>query len=307
MKQSSIACIGECMLELSQRPDGSTGLSFGGDTLNTAVYLSRLGGSVSYVTALGDDPWSDEMLAVWELEGIDVTHVLRVPGRLPGLYAIRTDDRGERSFYYWRDQSPVRDLFRLSGGPDLFQAVIHADYWYLSGITLSLFNESDREVLFSVIDQYRKQGGRVAFDSNHRPNRWPSDSNARENYERILRLTDIALPTLDDEQQLFGDKNPMVCAQRHHDLGVAEVMIKTGDSGCFYSSADQQFSVPLPEVRQPVDTTGAGDSFNGAWLAARFRGLAPDASAMAAHKLAGEVIMHPGAIIPREAIPEVGI
>jgi len=85
-----VACIGECMIELSEHADGSLTRSYGGDTLNTALYMARLGTPVDYVTALGDDGWSDEMLAAWKAEGIGTAKVLRLPGRLPGLYVIQT-------------------------------------------------------------------------------------------------------------------------------------------------------------------------------------------------------------------------
>src|SRR5438874_12313443 len=103
----SVACIGECMVELSEQPDGSLSRGFGGDTLNTAVYLARLGVAVDYVTALGDDPWSGEMLAAWHAEGIGTGLIVRVPGRLPGLYLISTDADGQRRFSYWRHSSPA--------------------------------------------------------------------------------------------------------------------------------------------------------------------------------------------------------
>jgi 2-dehydro-3-deoxygluconokinase len=112
----SIAAIGECMLELSRRPStgapdhSNTALSYGGDTLNTAVYLSRLGQAVSYVTALGDDPLSGEMIDSWQQENIDCSLVDRLEGAVPGLYFIDIDAYGECSFLYWRDQAAAKRL-----------------------------------------------------------------------------------------------------------------------------------------------------------------------------------------------------
>ena len=111
------ASIGECMLELSTLGDDNYSMAYGGDTLNTAVYLARLGVEVDYVTALGDDPLSERMVEAWQAEGVGTRLVLQVPGRLPGLYLIRRDARGERSFYYWRDQAPARELFALPETP----------------------------------------------------------------------------------------------------------------------------------------------------------------------------------------------
>src|SRR4051812_47840529 len=136
-----IAAIGECMIELSERRGDQCRIGFGGDTLNTAIYLARLGAPVDYVTALGDDGYSDRMLAAWRAEGVGTAQVLRLPGRLPGLYAIETDAAGERRFYYWRDQAPARALFSLPQTPDLVAALAGYDLIYLSGISLSLYGE----------------------------------------------------------------------------------------------------------------------------------------------------------------------
>src|SRR4051812_37876277 len=97
---SRVASIGECMIELSPRPGGVLGLGFGGDTLNTAVYLARLGVAVDYLTALGDDGYSQRMLALWREEGVGTALVPLLPGRLPGLYLIEIDAAGERRFLY---------------------------------------------------------------------------------------------------------------------------------------------------------------------------------------------------------------
>ena len=119
---ASVACIGECMVELRQAQGGQYagqavgqggGLysrGFGGDTLNTAVYLARLEVKVDYLTALGDDALSDEMMAAWTAEGVGTRRVLRLPGKLPGLYMIQLDAKGERQFFHWRDSAAARRL-----------------------------------------------------------------------------------------------------------------------------------------------------------------------------------------------------
>ena len=122
-----VASIGECMIELSQASGALLSRSYGGDTLNTAVYLARLGVCIDYVTALGDDPWSEEMVRAWEAEGVGTGRVVRVPGRLPGLYVISTDAAGQRSFHYWRDNAPARLLFDLPETPAIARALAEYD------------------------------------------------------------------------------------------------------------------------------------------------------------------------------------
>ncbi len=108
--------VGECMLELSELCDGiGWRLAHAGDTFNTTLYLRRLGVDAAYLTALGSDRFSAEMLQSWREEGIDTSLVLTAPDRLPGLHAISTDAHGERSFFYWRENSAARQLFALEG------------------------------------------------------------------------------------------------------------------------------------------------------------------------------------------------
>ena len=160
-----IAAIGECMIELREQADGTFARSFGGDTLNTAVYMARLGVDVDYVTALGDDAWSDEMISAWQSDGIGTSQVIRKTGRLPGLYVIQTDKHGERRFSYWRGQSPARDIFDGEKQPDLS----NYDYIYLSGITLSLYGEQGRSNLYATLKSASANGAKIIFDTNYRP------------------------------------------------------------------------------------------------------------------------------------------
>ena len=201
-----VACIGECMIELSELGDGRLSRTHGGDTLNTAVYLARLGVQVDYVTALGDDPFSEEMLAGWRREGVGTAHVLRLPGRLPGLYLIRRDARGERSFFYWRDRAPARELFALPETPAIVEALTGFGLLYFSGITLSLYGEAGRERLFAALERTRARGGRVAFDTNFRPRGWPDRAVAQAAYRRAIDYADFVLASTEDLELLFGSR-----------------------------------------------------------------------------------------------------
>ena len=313
-----IASIGECMIELSESAEapGRMHRTFGGDTLNTAVYLARClkqnglapdsltqdgwqPAAVHYVTALGDDPFSAEMLAAWQREGIATDLVARLPGRLPGLYVIRTDAAGERSFHYWRSAAAARELLRGERAAALSAALSGFDLVYLSAITLGILDAESRERLLALLEKLRQGGCRIAFDSNYRPRLWASRTEAQEAVTRTLSLADFALPTFDDEAALFGDSEPAATAGRLHDLGVAEVVVKSGAEPCLVSlSGREQLAVPVAERVRPVDTTAAGDSFNAAYLAARLTGAAPEAAAAAGHRLAARVIAVRGAIIP---------
>jgi 2-dehydro-3-deoxygluconokinase len=306
---AKVASIGECMIELRHRGERDLELAYGGDTLNFAVYLARLtrgrGVSVDYVTALGDDPYSDAMLAMWRAEGLGCDLVARLPGRLPGLYTIRTDAHGERTFTYWRSASAAREVLTGAHGSRIAELLAGYDLLYLSGITLSILDSAQRETLMAVADRVRAEGGRVAFDSNFRPAGWPDRDEARATFARMLRRVDIALPTLDDDQALFGVQDTADCARRLHDLGVAEVAVKLGHRGCWLSSGGRSVEVPAEPVAGVVDSTAAGDSFNAGYLAARLAGAEPEAAGRLGNRLAARVIGHPGAIVPSAAMADL--
>ena len=298
-----VASIGECMIEFSQTPDGAFRRGFGGDTLNTALYLSRLGVDVSYVTALGDDALSEAMLTSWQSEGIKTDLVLRVAGRLPGLYMIERDAGGERTFLYWRDRAPARELFDRADA-SLLGRLARFDWLYLSGISLSLYGDSGRARLRELLATTRKNGGKIAFDGNYRPRGWTDKASARRAFEDILPLIDLAMPTFEDEQALFGDDNLRQCIDRLRADGISEIVVKRGAQGCVIATGGDRIDVPPPHVVQPVDTTAAGDSFNAAYLAARINGALPHDAALAGHRLAGAVIQSAGAVIARERMPK---
>lgn len=299
-----VGCIGECMVELSERPDGSLVRSFGGDTLNTALYLARLGVAVDFVTALGDDAWSDEMAAAWGREGIGLDRVRRLPGRMPGLYIIRTDAAGERSFHYWRDQAAARDLFSAPGADETRAALETYDLVYLSGISLSLYGTVGRDALSETLSALRARGGRVAFDTNYRPRGWPDRAVARTAFRAALAQADLIFASTEDLDWLFGAAG-LDEVLRHR--GRAEIVLKgPGGPGpvarVLHGAAET--AVPAVPVDRVIDTTAAGDSFAAGYLAARLSGQSPEAAAAAAHRLAGAVIGHRGAVIPRAAMPD---
>jgi 2-dehydro-3-deoxygluconokinase len=289
------------MVELSRR-GARYGLGYGGDTFNTAAYMARAGAKVAYATALGDDPYSDAIAALIASEKVDGSLIPRLKGRNPGLYIIETDAAGERSFHYWRDRSPARELFELPGAVDVAAAMAAAKLVYFSGITLSLYSAAGLDSFEAALAAARRAGAKVAFDGNFRPRGWGHDvERARTVFRRFLAHCDIALPTFDDEQALWGDKLPSETFARLGASGVGEVGVKMGSDGIMLSSGGDVQAVPVPRHVTPVDTTAAGDSFNGGYLAARLAGASPRQAALTGHAMAGAVIQHRGAIVPKTA------
>jgi 2-dehydro-3-deoxygluconokinase len=300
---SGVSCIGECMMELVEQPDGTLTRGFGGDTLNTALYLARLGVPTNYVTVLGTDPFSEEMLQAWRDEQIGTGAVLRLTGRLPGLYLIQTDQSGERRFFYWRDSAPVRQLFNLPETPQVQAVLTASELIYLSGITLSLFDEESRNRLFETLDLARGRGCRVAFDTNFRPRGWPDLQAARAVYDRMFGRSDIVLASVEDHLLLHGSSTVADLITRLTTAHVHEVVVKLAHPACHVATGGEGTEVEAEPIADVVDTTAAGDSFAAAYIAARRSGASPERAARIGHQLAGAVVRHRGAIIPRSAMP----
>jgi len=294
-----IACIGEVMIELSLMGGSKEALvGVAGDTFNTAVYLKRTAAKhdVSYLTVLGTDSFSDQIIERIAAENIGVDSIARTPDRVPGLYAINTDANGERSFTYWRDQAAARLLFSDATGPTL-NDLTSFDVLYYSAITLAILPPQTRDRFLALLMEFRAMPGKqVAFDSNYRPRLWSSQSEAQQYIAEAWRQCDIALPSVDDEMDLFNDVDEDAALQRLQQYGLHRGALKRGASGPL-DLADPASSPVCSPVDKVVDSTAAGDSFNGAYLARLLDGATSQEAALAGHECASHVVQHRGAIV----------
>ncbi|NHB77747.1 sugar kinase [Rhodobacter calidifons] len=294
-----VVCLGECMVEFFRREDGFWSQGFAGDSFNVAWALRALlppSAEVAYLTRVGTDALSEDMLSMFRAAGIETRHVARDPERSVGLYTIRTDARGERSFTYWRSESAARGLAR--DGAALAAAFDGADLVYLSGISLAILPPEDRDRLIGRLCQRGQRRFRVAFDPNIRPRLWPDLRSATAAITALAGIADILLPTHDDEALAFGDPDAAATLRRYARLGVPEIVVKDGIRPTLYQTGEVTGARPVAPVARALDTTGAGDSFNGAYLAARLTGAGQAAAVAAGQGVSAEVVMHRGALMP---------
>ncbi|WLH65976.1 sugar kinase [Pseudomonas sp. FP2300] len=305
-----VALVGECMIEMRGEPGAAIMQTFGGDTLNTAVYLARLNprGAVAldYMTAVGSDAFSVAMRRSWLDEGIGDVHVRVIEDALPGLYFIQTDPHGERRFLYWRGEAAARRMFDGPEADTLLNGLADYDYVYLSGISLAILTPEGRQRLIQALHLARRGGTRIVFDNNYRPHLWPDPEAARQVYRELLRLTDLALITWEDDAILFGYRDTDALFSAYAQEGVGEVALKRGADSCLIQCPAGRFEVPAQHVAHVIDTTAAGDSFNAAYQACRLQGGDPEQAACWGHRLAAQVVQYRGALIPQAAMPKMG-
>ena len=305
MAQKTFLSIGECMVELTEAGPGTLRKGFAGDTFNMAYYARHAlpdDWQIEYLTALGIDAVSSEMLAFMTINRIGTRHVICDRDRLPGLYMVHVD-KGERSFSYWRTASAARWL--AADADRLRQAISAADQVFFSGITMAIVRPEDRPTLLTELARAKAQGREVVFDPNIRVRLWESIDEARSILTEAARASTIVMPSFDDENMCFGDKSPEETIARYRSLGIDHVVVKNGASGTTVFRHDTRWFVPAIPTANVVDTTSAGDSFNGTYLARLMHGDTPEQAARFAAKVASFVIGHQGAIVPHKLRPEL--
>lgn len=291
--------IGECMMELRNQSATSLVKSFAGDTYNTAVYAKRYAPTtkVSYLSAVGEDIFSQEMIAAWESEGLSSEFTAKSPVLPLGVYAINTDDSGERSFTYWRKNSAASQMMSLIDKEQILTHANDIEIVYFSGISLAILSDEDKAALILFIETLRVNGAKVAFDPNYRPKMWNSKAHAIEWAEKAYSISDIVFPGLEDHQDMFDQQTKEEIVAYFAQFSASEIIIKCGSAGVYGVGSEGESHLPFTPAPKQVDSTAAGDSFAGTYLGARSVGESIADSVIAAARVARLVVQHPGAII----------
>lgn len=303
---TKIAIIGECMLELNGEPFGLMHQSYGGDTLNTATYLARLSKAseveITYITAIGNDPFSRKMCAFWQADGIDTRYVLTDPNRLAGLYVIQLDEHGERTFLNWRHHSAARYLLQHPDYPQVLAHLKTVDFIYLSGISLAILPPQDRLTLLTQLKNLANQNVKIIFDSNYRPVLWESREVAQACYQALLPDIHIALVTEEDEKALWQDDDLAQIVARLQHFQLPHLIVKSGKNGAdYFPLNDLPMHISAKPVANVIDTTAAGDAFNAGFIAGYLQHQPIEQCCRQGNQVAGVVIQHQGAIVARDA------
>jgi len=304
MMRKTITCIGEAMVEFRRGDDQHWLQGFAGDTLNVGWALRALlpndDVAIQFLSRVGQDGFSNSFCDFLTNSGISTDLLEREQERTIGLYTIETDDVGERSFSYWRGQSAARHL--ASEPVRLGETLASSDIVYASGITLAILLPDHRKGFLDVLSHLKQAGTKIAFDPNIRPRLWEDPVTMRRTIETAASLANVVLPTFDDEALAFGDSDPWDTITRYRRLGAQEIVVKNGVKPTCYVRDDDKGEIDVLQAVAAVDTTGAGDSFNGAYLARRFVGADIPVAIRNGHALSKAVVGEKGALIDMRKI-----
>ncbi|MBY0317844.1 MAG: sugar kinase [Reyranella sp.] len=290
----ALVSIGEPLIEFN-RPkegDGRTWLQgFGGDSQNVAIAAVRQGASAGYVTSLGQDWMGDAFLELWQSEGLDASRVSRHPTAPTGISFVTHGAAGHK-FDYLRKNSAASLMTPETVPADY---IAGARIFHLSAIGQAI-SESARNACDMAVSTARAAGVKVSYDTNLRLRLWDLDV-ARATIDATVARCDILLPSLDDSQQLTGLQEPDAIADYYLKLGAPVVALKMSADGCLVATPKERFRVPGHRV-DAVDATGAGDTFDGSFLARLLAGDDLEAAARYANVSAALSTKGYGAVTP---------
>jgi len=306
----SIVVMGECMVEFGAASNVESqeklyNQSFAGDVFNTGIYIKRCienEADVSFLSAVGDDELSDQLVKMMDKENLSDQRLYRSKTEKMGLYLINVDNKGERSFTYWRENSAAKNLIKFMQSDTNNENLSNIDALFFSGISIAILSAADLASFWLILKQLKVNGTRIIFDPNYRPALWQDEDTARQAFNKAFSLSDVALPGVDDHIVLFNAKSAEDVADYLENLGIEEIVVKNGPESILMSDRGKRKVIGVIPARKVVDTTSAGDAFNGGYLSARIMGKSIEQSALFAANVAKCVIQHKGAIVNKDAL-----
>jgi 2-dehydro-3-deoxygluconokinase len=296
-----VISLGEAMIEFNQAVAAEPRnylQGFGGDTSNAVIAAARQGARVAYITRLGDDDFGRMLLRLWRDEGVDTSAVGIDSSAPTGLYFVSHGDRGH-SFSYRRAGSAASGLQPSDVRPEMLRG---ARYLHVSGISQAI-SASATDTVFHAIRLAREAQVAVAYDPNLRLKLWPLPR-ARAIIRETMALSDYFLPSLEDLRLLAGVEEPAALLDWSHRQGAKTVVLKMGQDGAWVSAHGTRTRI-APHKVNAVDATGAGDCFDGAFLARLAAGDEAAAAARYANAAAALTTTGFGAVDPLPTPPQV--
>ena len=293
--KTTICAIGECMIEMTNVEKELYNYSVAGDTLNFTSYLDQSIFNKFYLTAIGTSDINKGVISFFKKKKINTDLVKKISSKEIGLYLIKNTKRGEKKFYYWRDDSAA-NLFFNHISKSLFIKKYTFDYIYLTGITLSILDFKNIDKFITNLSVLRKKNSKIIFDFNIRIKRW-SKKNLNLYLNKILPNIDI----------LFCSGEDLVCWKKNNNIKTFQYILKKFNiyhaiyrkneeyNYSFYKN--KKYMIKNKPIKKVVDTSGAGDGYNAAYLSSFIISNNPQIALNEASKIGAKIVMKKGAIV----------
>lgn len=289
---ADIISIGEPLAEFVRRDDIENGVykqGFGGDTSNATIAAARQGASTGYITALGDDPFAKGLIKLWQSENVDTSAIALSTDSPTGLYFVDPVPDGHEYTYFRKNSAAA-----LMTANDLpLDYIANAKILHISGISLAI-SHSARDMVFAAINHAKANGTMVSVDTNLRLKLWPLED-AQKAIHHAMKDIDIALPSYDDATLLTGLTDPDEIIDFYQALGAKIIALKLGGDGCRLACCDKRYDI-APFTVKAVDSTAAGDTFGGTFLAELLKSDNPVQAAKYACAAAAICVTNYGAV-----------
>lgn len=260
-----VVALGEILIDFTPAGFSPSGNALfernpGGAPANVAAAVARLGGSAAFIGKVGNDQFGRFLKRVLEENRID-TRGLRFSGEANTTLAfVHLDERGERSFSFYRN--PGADTLLTVEDLDL-TLIDEAKIFHFG--SLSLTHEPSRSACLAAVEHARRAGKVISYDPNWRPPLWENDDVARSMMSLGLEMADVVKLSEAELELLTGSSDLNWGTRELMDRGIRLVVVTLGAKGCYYRSHAGTGHLPTYKAKV-VDTTGAGDAFVGGLL-----------------------------------------
>ena len=294
--KTKICSIGEAMIEISNIKDSFYNQSFAGDTLNFCNYLDKKKLNAFFLSAIGKSEINQSLLEFVKSKKISTKHIKQINQFEVGLYLIKNKINGEKQFFYWRNESAAKQYFNSIDFLNLYKELKNFDYIYFSGITLSIIHISKLNNFIELLELLKSKKIKIVFDFNIRPSRW-NKKNLNKFFDSVLKFVDICFLSGEDMNYWKNKNNIKSYEQIVRKYKIKHSIFRKNAeiTYVFLNKIKHVFKNKL--IKRVVDTSGAGDGFNAAYLSNFIVNNDPVLALKAGSSLGSKIVMKKGAIV----------
>ena len=292
----NVCSIGEAMIEISNIKNSLYNQSFAGDTLNFCNYLDKKKLNAFFLSAIGKSEINQSLLDFVKSKKISTKYIKKINQFEVGLYLIKNKDNGEKQFFYWRDESAAKHYFNNIDFLNLYKELKNFDYIYFTGITLSIIHISKLNNFIKLLNLLKSKKIKIVFDFNIRPSRW-NKKNLNFFLDSVLKFVDICFLSGEDMNYWKNKNNIKSYEQIVRKYKLKHSIFRKNAKFTYVFLNKTRYVFKNKLLKTVVDTSGAGDGFNAAYLSNFIVNNDPVLALKAGSSLGSKIVMKKGAIV----------